>query len=104
MRFIFVILLMLTSAMLVTPSMGQAHASHEMTMVDGDDCPDDGHDMGVGAEHAMTCAIGHCGFLSFVVPMDVTSPKEPITIAHPAEVQPRWQSLRPQSDLPPPRA
>ena len=103
-RLIFAILLLLTSAMLVLSSVTQAYSGHDMAMSDCDACPDSAHDMGDATDQGMYCAKGHCGLFNAMVPNVDTWPTEPIAIAHPVQVGPTWQSLRPQSDLPPPRA
>ncbi|WP_438987552.1 hypothetical protein [Marivivens donghaensis] len=102
-RFFFAILLIVTSAMLVLPSMTQAYSVHGMAMSDCDACPDHAHDMGDATEHGMACSKGHCGLFNAMVLNVETWSSEPIAIAHPKQVAPIWQSLRSISDLPPPR-
>lgn len=103
-RLIFALLLLFTSAMLVMPSMGQAYIGHDMAMSDCDGCPENAHDMGDAAGHGMACAKGHCGLFNAMIPTLDTPSVEPIAIAHPVQIGRTWKSLRPQSDLPPPRA
>ena len=103
-RFIFAILLLLTSAMLVSPSLGQAYSGHDMAMIDCDDCPDHSQVMTDVAEHGMTWATGQCCLFSALIPSVDSWSAEPIALAHPVQIGRTWRSVRPQSDLPPPRA